>query len=73
MLSAQPALLGELAGQSLEGLELLPAGPGHVVCVDPHMPTLLALDRMVAAGVSGAAVVSTAGARHPAPSALLLA
>jgi hypothetical protein len=33
-----------------------------VVCVDPHVPTLLALERLVAAGVSGGAVLAGDGA-----------
>jgi len=40
-----------------------PAAPAHngVVCVEPHMPTLLALERINALGVSAAAVVAPPG------------
>eukprot|EP00195_Chlamydomonas_chlamydogama_P014669 CAMPEP_0202900886 /NCGR_PEP_ID=MMETSP1392-20130828/12091_1 /ASSEMBLY_ACC=CAM_ASM_000868 /TAXON_ID=225041 /ORGANISM="Chlamydomonas chlamydogama, Strain SAG 11-48b" /LENGTH=388 /DNA_ID=CAMNT_0049587343 /DNA_START=36 /DNA_END=1199 /DNA_ORIENTATION=- len=50
-------LLGPLASSSVEALGLLADKP-PVVTVDPHVPTVLAYDKMLAAGVSAAAVVA---------------
>ena len=50
--------LGGLATRSLTASGLLTGKP-PVATVDPHTPTLLALKSMLAAGVSGAAVVAT--------------
>lgn len=71
LLHSRGMLIGDSANKSLEELGLLPSGPTHVVCVDPHVPTLIALDKMAAVGVSGAAVVSTAGTcMHVQPRAI---
>ncbi|KAJ9534800.1 hypothetical protein QJQ45_017234, partial [Haematococcus lacustris] len=60
-LAAHPELLGPAAQCSLAQLGLLPSGPGHVVCLEPHVPTLLSLEKLLAAGVSGGAVVAADG------------
>jgi len=53
-------LLGSLAAMPLSQLGL-PWSKAPLVAVDANMPTLLAFDRMLAAGVSGAPVVSPSG------------
>lgn len=57
-LVAHKERLGGLAKRSLSDAGLLTGKP-PVATVDPHTPTLLALKSMLAAGVSGAAVVAT--------------
>jgi CBS domain-containing protein len=60
-LAAHQERLGELGSRTLADLGLA-GGEGRppVATVDPHTPTLLALKSMLAAGVSGAAVVQAA-------------
>jgi hypothetical protein len=54
--------LGPAAGQSLQQLGLLgPARQGSLVLLEPHTPTLLAYEKLAAAGVTGAPVLSSDG------------
>lgn len=57
-------LLGPIGEATLQDLGLGSElrGPQHeLVTVDPHLPTLLAFDHMLAKGVSGAPVVDAHG------------
>jgi hypothetical protein len=54
--------LGPAAGQSLHQLGLLgPDKQGALVLLEPHTPTLLAYEKLAAAGVTGAPVLSSDG------------
>jgi 5'-AMP-activated protein kinase regulatory gamma subunit len=54
--------LGPAAGQSLQQLGLLgPDKQGTLVLLEPHTPTLLAYEKLAAAGVTGAPVLSSDG------------
>lgn len=59
-LQKHPEQLEGVAGQSLDALGLMNGKP-PVESVSPHIPTLLAFQKMSAAGVSGAAVVPDSG------------
>lgn len=55
------SILGSAAHRSIEDLGLAGAASAkQLVCVDPNMFTLLALEQMQKAGVSGAAVIDPA-------------
>jgi hypothetical protein len=54
--------LGPAAGQSLQQLGLLgPERQGSLMLLEPHTPTLLAYEKLAAAGVTGAPVLSSDG------------
>lgn len=56
-----PEVLGAVVDQPVEDLGLVGLHRGPLVTVEPHMPTIVAFDNMVKAGVTGAAVLSDKG------------